>query len=64
MLVKAKLDNAPDAKQRLNMLYAIGGSGVQSEALFGSSRKFLSDSNPDVQRALSRRLQPPERKQR
>jgi hypothetical protein len=46
-LVKAKLDNAPDAKQRLNMLYAIGGSGVQSEALLGSSRKFLSDSDPD-----------------
>jgi HEAT repeat protein len=33
------------------MLYAIGGSGVQSEALLGSSRKFLSDSDPDVQRA-------------
>ena len=28
IFVKAKLDNAPDAKQRLNMLYAIGGSGV------------------------------------
>jgi HEAT repeat protein len=51
MLVKAKLDKAPDARQRLNMLYAIGGSGVQSEALLGSSRKFLSDADPDVQRA-------------
>jgi hypothetical protein len=51
MLVKAKLDNAPDTKQRLNMLYAIGGSGVQSEALLGSSRKFLSASDLAVQRA-------------
>jgi hypothetical protein len=51
MLIKAKLDNATDAKQRLNMLYAIGGSGVQSESLLGSSRKFLSDSDPAVQRA-------------
>ena len=51
LLVKAKLDNAPDAKHRLNMLYAIGGSGVQSETLLASSRKSLSDSDPDVQRA-------------
>ena len=50
-LVKAKLDNAPDAKQRLNMLYAIAGSGVQSEALLASSRKYLFDTDPDVQRA-------------
>ena len=34
ILVKARLDNAPDAGQRLNMPYAIGGSGVQSEAGF------------------------------
>ena len=51
MLVKAKLDNTPDAKQRLNILYAIGGSGVQSEVLLGSTRKYLLDSDPDVQRA-------------
>jgi hypothetical protein len=51
LLVKAKLDNASDAKHSLNMLYAIGGSGVQSETLLASSRKFLSDSDPDVQRA-------------
>jgi HEAT repeat protein len=50
-LVKAKLDSAPEGKQRLNVLFAIAGSRVQSEALFGSSRKFLSDADPDVQRA-------------
>jgi hypothetical protein len=64
LLVKAKLDNAPDAKHSLNMLYAIGGSGVQSEALLASSRKFLSDSDPDVLGAPSRRLQQPERRLR
>jgi HEAT repeat protein len=51
MLVKAKLDNAPDEKQRLNLLYAIAGSGVQSAALLESSRKFLVDSDPQVQSA-------------
>ena len=50
-LVKARLDNAADAGQRRNMLRAIGGSGVQSEALLGSSKKFLSDPDPDLQRA-------------
>ena len=47
----AKLDGTSDPKQRLNMLYAIAGSGVQSEALLGISRKFLSDSDPGIQRA-------------
>jgi hypothetical protein len=50
-LVEQELVSAPDANHRLNMLYAIGGSGVQSDQLFEASRQYLSDSNSDVQNA-------------
>lgn len=48
-LVQKALEEAPDAKHRLNMLYAISGSRVPSEALFETSRKYLYDSDPRVQ---------------
>jgi len=50
-LVEKALDAAPDAKHRLNLLYAISGSKVHSETLFEGTQKYLNDPNPDVQHA-------------
>jgi HEAT repeat protein len=48
-LVKKALDEAPDAKHKLNILYAISGSRVPSDDLFQASQKYLSDADPSVQ---------------
>ncbi len=50
-LVRKALDEAPDAKHRLNMLYAIIGANVPSETLFQSAQKYLYDSDPEVRTA-------------
>jgi hypothetical protein len=50
-LVRAALLSAPDAKHRLNLLYAIGGSNVPSESLFAVVQGYLYDSDHDVQLA-------------
>jgi HEAT repeat protein len=50
-LVEQALESAPDAKHRLNLLYAISGSGVPSETLFESSQRYINDADPDVQQA-------------
>jgi hypothetical protein len=48
-LVLQALDNAPDAKHRLNTLYAITGARVRSDTLFERVQKYLLDPNEDVQ---------------
>lgn len=48
-LVLQALDSAPDAKYRLNILYAITGTRVRSDALFEGVRKYLLDPDTDVQ---------------
>lgn len=50
-LVTEALKNAPDAKHRLNMLYAISGSGTRSDELFQATRQVVNDPDPQVQRA-------------
>ena len=50
-LVADALQSAPDAKHRLNMLYAISGSGVRSEEVFQATRQVVNDSDPQVQQA-------------
>jgi hypothetical protein len=48
-LVEDALLATPDSRVKLNLLSAIRGSGVTSDALFESSRKFLSDPAPEIQ---------------
>lgn len=48
-LVLQALDNAQDAKHRLNILYAIAGAGVRSDILFDDAQKYLFGPNQDVQ---------------
>jgi hypothetical protein len=48
-LVLQALDNAPDAKHRLNTLYAITGARVRSDTLFKRVQKYLFDPNDGVQ---------------
>jgi hypothetical protein len=50
-LVQQALENAPDAKHRQNILYAISGSKVPSDALFQVSQKYIDDPSPTVQHA-------------
>jgi HEAT repeats len=50
-LVTDALQSAPDAKHRLNMLYAITCSGTQSDELFQAVRQMVDDPDPDVQQA-------------
>jgi HEAT repeat protein len=50
-MVEKALEEAPDAKHRLNILYAISGSKVPSDTLFQASQRFIDDSNSDVQHA-------------
>jgi hypothetical protein len=50
-LVADALEGAPDAKHRLNMLYAISGSRIQSDAVFQATRQVVDDPDPDVQHA-------------
>jgi hypothetical protein len=48
-LVLQTLDSAPDAKRRLNILYAITGARVRSDTLFEDVQKYLLDLDTDVQ---------------
>lgn len=48
-LVEQALAQAPDAKHRLNLLYAISGSRVPSDTLFQASQKYLYDPDLGVQ---------------
>jgi len=48
-LVLQTLDSAPDAKHRLNILYAITGTRVRSDNLFERVQKYLFDPDDDVQ---------------
>lgn len=50
-LVEKALKTASDPQRRLNMLYAISGSGVHSDPLFVASQEFIADSDQDVQHA-------------
>jgi hypothetical protein len=50
-LVEQALNVAPDSKHRVNLLYAISDGGVKSESLFISSKRFVSDSDSNVQQA-------------
>ena len=50
-LVADALQSAPDAKHRLNMLYAISGSGTRSDQLFQATRQVVNDPDPEVQQA-------------
>jgi hypothetical protein len=50
-LVEKALEEASDAKHRLNILYAISGSKVPSDTLFQASQRYLDDSDPGVQHA-------------
>jgi len=50
-LVTDALESAPDAKHRLNLLYAIRGSGTRSDVVFQATRQMVDDPDPDVQRA-------------
>lgn len=48
-LVLQSLLAAPDSAHRVNMLYAISGSRISSNALFQASSELLSDEDADVQ---------------
>jgi hypothetical protein len=48
-VVLQTLDSAPDAKHRLNILYAITGARVRSDTLFEGVQKYLLDPDNDVQ---------------
>ena len=50
-LVEQALAAAPDSKHKLNLLYAIGGSGVPSDSLFQASQGYIFDSDPEIQQA-------------
>jgi hypothetical protein len=50
-LVADALSSAPDAKHRVNLLYAISGSGTHSDPVFRSARQALNDPDEGVQRA-------------
>ena len=50
-LVAEALQQAPDGRHRLNLLYAINGSKVSSDTLFRASKGMLNDTDPDVQHA-------------
>jgi HEAT repeat protein len=50
-LVRKALDEAPDAKHRLNMLYVISGVRVPSDTLFQAAQKYLYDPDPEVRTA-------------
>jgi hypothetical protein len=49
ILVQKALEEAPDAKHRLNILYAISGTGVPSDILFAASQKYMYDPDTNVQ---------------
>jgi hypothetical protein len=53
-LVAEALQNAPDAKHRLNMLYAISGVISPSDVVFQVVRQVVNDPDPEVQRAVVR----------
>lgn len=50
-LVANALRAAPDSNHKINLLYAIRGSRIKSDAIFDASRECLYDPNPDVQNA-------------
>jgi HEAT repeat protein len=50
-LVADALSNAPDAKHKVNLLYAITGSGTHSDVVFQSTKQALNDPDANVQQA-------------